>query len=134
MTRLILVRHGETVANREFRYIGRRDDALSERGVAQAKQLAEALAMLPIAAVYSSPLQRAYQTALPIAAGHGLEVRKADDLCEGDFGLGQGSLDAFMMLCGSIHLVVCARLICSLDAMVASSPFAERARRGRTTQ
>ncbi|TMC94316.1 MAG: histidine phosphatase family protein, partial [Chloroflexi bacterium] len=39
MTRLILVRHGETVANREFRYIGRRDDALSERGVAQAKQL-----------------------------------------------------------------------------------------------
>jgi len=90
MTRLILVRHGETVANREFRYIGRRDDALSERGVAQAKQLAEALAMLPIAAVYSSPLQRAYQTALPIAARHGLEVRKADDLREGDFGMWEG--------------------------------------------
>src|SRR5437588_698253 len=90
MTRLILVRHGETAANREFRYIGRRDDALSERGVAQAKQLAEALAMLPIAAVYSSPLQRAYQTALPIAARHGLEVRKADDLREGDFGMWEG--------------------------------------------
>jgi broad specificity phosphatase PhoE len=40
MTRLILARHGETVANREFRYIGRRDDPLSEKGQEQARQLA----------------------------------------------------------------------------------------------
>src|SRR5437763_16886139 len=91
MTRLILVRHGETAANREFRYIGRRDDALSERGEAQAKQLAEALAILPIAAAYSSPLQRAYQTAWAIAARHRLEVQTADDLRDGDFGLWEGS-------------------------------------------
>ena len=67
-TRFLLVRHGETLANREFRYIGSRDDALSERGEEQAERLADALAIFPVAAVYSSPLARAYRTAQPIAA------------------------------------------------------------------
>ena len=35
-TRIFLVRHGETLANREFRYIGARDDALSTHGEEQA--------------------------------------------------------------------------------------------------
>ncbi len=81
-TRLLLVRHGETIANREYRYIGVRDDPLSTHGQTQAVQLAEALAVLPVAAVYSSPLQRAYQTALAIAARHTLEVQTVDELCE----------------------------------------------------
>ncbi len=89
-TRLILVRHGETEANREFRYIGARDDALTEYGRAQAVQLAEALSTLPVAAVYSSPRQRACHTALPIAAHHGLTVQVLDDLCECDFGTWEG--------------------------------------------
>lgn len=89
-TRLVLVRHGETIANREYRYIGARDDLLSEHGQAQALQLAEALAVLPIAAVYSSPLQRAYNTAVPIAARHGLEVQTLDDLRESNFGTWEG--------------------------------------------
>lgn len=88
--RLIIVRHGETLANREFRYIGARDDALSERGVEQAQQLGQALATFPIAAIYSSPLQRAYQTALPIAAAHQLEVQQLADLIEGRFGIWEG--------------------------------------------
>ncbi|HTI14413.1 MAG TPA: histidine phosphatase family protein [Dictyobacter sp.] len=90
ITRLVLVRHGETLANREFRYIGSRDDALSERGVQQASRLAEALAALPIAAVYSSPLQRAYQTALPIAHQHTLKPQVLTALREGDFGVWEG--------------------------------------------
>ena len=90
MTRLILARHGETVANREFRYIGRRDDPLSEKGQEQARQLAQALAMLPVGAIYSSPAQRASQTAAPIAAFHHLEVRVESDLRECDFGLWEG--------------------------------------------
>jgi broad specificity phosphatase PhoE len=89
-TRLLLVRHGETIANREYRYIGVRDDPLSAHGQTQATQLAEALAVLPVAAVYSSPLQRAYQTAMAIAARHALEVQTVDELCECSFGTWEG--------------------------------------------
>jgi broad specificity phosphatase PhoE len=89
-TRIFLVRHGETLANREFRYIGARNDALSTHGEEQAKLLGEALSTFSIAAVYSSPLQRAYHTALPIAAGHGLVVQTNEDLSEGKFGIWEG--------------------------------------------
>jgi broad specificity phosphatase PhoE len=89
-TRLILVRHGETLANRGMRYIGSRDDALTEHGRAQAERIAEALSNLQPAAIYSSPRQRAYQTALPIAARHQMEVRALDDLRECDFGCWEG--------------------------------------------
>ena len=89
-TRLLLVRHGETMANREFRYIGARDEPLSAPGQTQAIQLAEAISVLPIAAVYSSPLQRTYHTALPIAERHSLEVQRVDDLRECDFGRWEG--------------------------------------------
>jgi broad specificity phosphatase PhoE len=89
-TRLFLVRHGETMANREFRYIGTRDEPLSAPGQTQAIQLAEALSVLPIAAVYSSPLQRTYDTALPIAARHSLKVQRVNDLRECNFGTWEG--------------------------------------------
>lgn len=89
-TRLILIRHGETQANREMRYIGSRDDALTERGQEQARLLAEALATLPISAVYSSPLQRARYTAQPIADRLHLEVQISEALRESDFGQWEG--------------------------------------------
>lgn len=89
-TRFLLVRHGETLANREYRYIGARDDVLSERGAWQAEQLAGALSTFPVAAVYSSPLQRTYRTAIPIATRHRLEVQIAADLVEGNFGAWEG--------------------------------------------
>lgn len=90
ITRLYLVRHGETLANREYRYIGTSDNPLSSHGETQAIQLAEALSGLPIAAVYSSPLQRTYNTALPIATHHNLEVQRVDNLRECDFGAWEG--------------------------------------------
>jgi probable phosphoglycerate mutase len=99
-TRLILVRHGETLANRAFRYIGISDEPLSEHGQKQAEQLAEALAFLPVAAVYSSPLQRAYQTALPIAARHRLEAQKLDALSELNFGSWEGRTRAEVLASG----------------------------------
>jgi probable phosphoglycerate mutase len=89
-TRLFLIRHGETLANREFRYIGARDDVLSETGVRQVEQLATALASLPIAAVYSSPLLRAHATATAIADQFQLEVRIARELRESEFGTWEG--------------------------------------------
>ncbi len=88
--RIFLVRHGETLANREFRYIGVRNDALSERGESQAEALANALSVFSVVAVYSSPLQRAYHTALPIAARCGLDVQLQEDLAEGHFGTWEG--------------------------------------------
>lgn len=88
--RLVLVRHGETVANREFRYIGSSDNALTEQGQTQALHLAEALSVLPVSVVYSSPRQRAFQTALPIAAHQGQAVQVLDDLREVDFGTWEG--------------------------------------------
>lgn len=90
-TRCVLVRHGETPANREFRYIGSASDhALSERGSGQAVHLADALAVLPVTAVYSSPLQRAYHTAVPIAARHSIDVRVEEALREVHFGSWEG--------------------------------------------
>lgn len=89
-TRLVLVRHGETAANRELRYIGTRDDALTDTGHAQAQLLAEALAVLPIAAVYSSPRSRARDTAQPIAQQLGLTVVVADELRETAYGEWEG--------------------------------------------
>jgi broad specificity phosphatase PhoE len=89
-TRLYIARHGETLANREYRFIGSRDDPLSEHGQVQAAQLAEALAAFPMAAVYSSPMQRAYSTAIPVAERHALEVQKLDALRECGFGTWEG--------------------------------------------
>lgn len=89
-TRLFIIRHGETLANREYRFIGSRDDLLSDHGQTQAAQLAEALAVLPIAAVYSSPMLRTYYTALPVAERLGLAVQKFDPLRECSFGTWEG--------------------------------------------
>jgi len=89
-TRLFIARHGETLANREYRFIGSRDDPLSEHGQIQAAQLAEALGVFPIAAVYSSPMQRTYATALRIAERLGMEVQKCDALRECGFGVWEG--------------------------------------------
>jgi broad specificity phosphatase PhoE len=84
--RLFLVRHGETDHNRNNLALGRADVPLNETGLRQAEALAGALAKEEIAAVYSSPLQRALTTAAPIAAAHGLEVMSEDALIEMDVG------------------------------------------------
>jgi probable phosphoglycerate mutase len=70
--RLFLVRHAEALANPELRYLGSRDDPLTERGRWQAVQLTHALVPLALAAVYTSPLMRAVETAVPIAQAHRL--------------------------------------------------------------
>lgn len=88
--RLLLARHGETLANRELRYVGTRDEPLSDGGVAQAERLAEALAPLPVRAVYSSPLRRAAETGRRIAAARGLDLLVEPRLREQAFGEWEG--------------------------------------------
>lgn len=73
MTEIVIVRHGETALNTLGVFRGRSDVALNERGEEQARALAAALAGEPLAAVYSSPLVRALDTAREVASRHGLE-------------------------------------------------------------
>ena len=88
--RLLLVRHAETAWNRERRYQGRTDTSLSEAGLVQAERAARAMAASGLAAVYSSPLRRARDTAAAIAKPHGLDVRVAEAFGEIHFGRWEG--------------------------------------------
>ena len=90
MATLILVRHGETDWNRARRWQGHADTTLNELGRRQATDLATALAGEPVAAVYSSDLRRAQETAAIVADAHGLEVRVEPRLREINFGEWEG--------------------------------------------
>jgi broad specificity phosphatase PhoE/ribonuclease HI len=90
-TRLLLLRHGQTELSVERRYSGRGNPALTEVGRQQAEAAARFLAQRGgIAAVLSSPLQRAYDTAATAAKALGLDVSVDDDLIETDFGAWEG--------------------------------------------
>jgi probable phosphoglycerate mutase len=84
--RLLLIRHAEVDAAMQKRVFGRLDVALSDAGHERAERLARTLAAEPIAAVYSSPLRRALDTAAPLSRELGLEPIVVDDLRELDFG------------------------------------------------
>lgn len=84
--RLILVRHGETQWNRENRVLGHADIELNEEGWRQAQRLALALKEEKVAAIYSSPLRRARETAQEMARFHPGEVRIDDAFKEMDAG------------------------------------------------
>ena len=91
--RLILIRHGETPSNAQQLALGHADVPLTERGRSQADALASALgggAHGTIAAIYASPLQRALETARPLAEALGLEVRVEPRLIEMDVGEVEG--------------------------------------------
>ncbi|MGA9677641.1 MAG: bifunctional RNase H/acid phosphatase [Mycobacterium sp.] len=90
-TRLLLLRHGQTELSVQRRYSGRGDPALTELGRRQAEAAARYLAQRGgIAAVISSPLQRAHDTAAAAAQGLGVDVTVDDDLIETDFGTWEG--------------------------------------------
>lgn len=84
--RLALVRHAEATANATGLALGRNDVPLTERGRLQATALAAAFDGWPAAAVVSSPLRRALDTATPIAKRLGVEVEVAPGLVEMDVG------------------------------------------------
>ncbi len=83
MTRLILVRHGQSLANAEHIFAGHSDFDLSELGHIQAGLVADYLsAHEKIDAIYASDLLRAYHTATPTAQRLGLPVIKDVQLRE----------------------------------------------------
>jgi len=90
-TRMLLLRHGQTPLSVQRRYSGRGNPTLTELGRRQAEAAAGYLAERGgIAAVISSPLQRAYATAGAAADALGLDVTVDDDLIETDFGAWEG--------------------------------------------
>jgi broad specificity phosphatase PhoE len=93
VTDLLLVRHGETDWNREHRVQGHTDVPLNARGRAQADALAGRLADVPLVAVYSSDLSRAYETAVAVVRDRALEVTVDARLREKNFGSWEGLTD-----------------------------------------
>ncbi len=94
-----VVRHGE-VHNPESILYGRQPGwRLSERGLAMAEAVANWSKDLSLGAIHSSPLERAQQTATPIASLHGLTIKSDERLIEAanifegkPFGVGDGVL------------------------------------------
>lgn len=83
----LLIRHGENEYVKKGRLAGRTPGVhLNENGRKQAEALAEKLKQAPIKAIYSSPLERAQETAEPLAQFLGLEVILRPGLTETDIG------------------------------------------------
>ncbi|HTE14339.1 MAG TPA: histidine phosphatase family protein [Burkholderiales bacterium] len=90
MTELILIRHGETAWNRERRMQGQTNTPLSDTGRAQAEAVGRRLARHPFSALYSSDLQRAWDTAAAIARASGRDIVSEPRLRERTFGVFEG--------------------------------------------
>jgi probable phosphoglycerate mutase len=89
-TRIVAIRHGETAWNVDTRIQGHLDIPLNTTGLWQADQVARALADEPIAAIYTSDLQRAHATAQAVARTTGAPLTTHTGLRERSFGHFQG--------------------------------------------
>jgi probable phosphoglycerate mutase len=91
MPLLLLIRHGENEYVKTGKLAGRLPGInLNEKGQKQAQALGEALKDVPMKAVYSSPLERAMQTAQPIAESHRLAIIQDADLMDTHVGRWEG--------------------------------------------
>lgn len=92
MTTIVLVRHGQTQWNPQERerFRGRVDLSLDETGIRQAHALAERVAGLHIQAIYTSPLERALETARIVARRLKSELEILPDIIDIDYGAWQG--------------------------------------------
>ena len=91
MTRLIITRHGQSIANAECRFAGHSDFDLSELGYAQAELVGEYIASnFKIDCIYSSDLLRAYNTAVPTSKRLGLPIIPTTELREIYAGIWEG--------------------------------------------
>ena len=89
-----MIRHGEIPSNVNKVYAGRSPELLTEKGVQQAKQVSEALKEYKVDAIYSSPIQRALQTARMISEKKGLGLRVEEAFREIEMGPWEGMSEA----------------------------------------
>ncbi len=136
MPLLLLIRHGENDFVKTGKMAGHTPGVhLNERGQKQAQALAEALTQVPIKAIYSSLLERAMETAEPIAGSHKLQVIQESGLMEANMGKWQGKSIKTLRLTNAWKIVqnapsrfqfpdgesfmdVQARIVDALEAMV----------------
>ena len=91
MTRIILIRHGETEWNAKGLYQGQMDSPLTREGLAQADALAQRMRQhSPISALYTSDLPRTHATAAPTVKALGLTTVSEPALGERNYGIFQG--------------------------------------------
>jgi broad specificity phosphatase PhoE len=90
ISRIYLIRHGSTPWNEVVRFRVSADIPLSEKGHAQAEALSRTIAHIPLAAVYSSQLLRARETAAILADSHHLIVQFLEDLRSVNYGSWEG--------------------------------------------
>ena len=89
-TRILAIRHGETLWNVDSRIQGHLDIGLNDTGRWQAERLGMALKDEPIAAIYASDLSRAHDTALAVSRHIGVPVQPEPGLRERSFGEFEG--------------------------------------------
>ena len=89
-TRIVAIRHGETAWNVDTRIQGQLDVGLNATGRWQAERVGAALADEPIAAIYTSDLMRAWDTAMSISQTTSIALQTHDGLRERGFGLFEG--------------------------------------------
>ncbi len=90
VVRMVLLRHGETERSKAKAYAGLGDVALTDKGRAQAKAAAKAVAARGIDAIVASPLARCQETAQALAEEIGAPVVTVEGLRELDFGAWEG--------------------------------------------
>jgi probable phosphoglycerate mutase len=91
MPLILLIRHGENDFVKTGKMAGRLPGVhLNEKGQKQAQALGEALKDVSIRAIYSSPLERAIETATPIANARKLQIIQEPDVMDADIGAWQG--------------------------------------------
>lgn len=104
MTKILIIRHGESLGNANRLYLGHTDLDLSELGYRQAEAAAKFLQDKKIDAIYSSDLLRAVNTAEPHAKLHGIPVIPRSDLREIYLGDWEGKkIDELLTLDSFIH-------------------------------
>ena len=142
MTIVHLLRHGEVHNPTGILYGRLPGYRLSERGVAMATRLAETLVKRDVRQVITSPLQRAQETARPVAEALGLELGIDDRLIEAGnrfegltFGVGDGSLkrpthwkhlwNPFRPSWGEPYTRIVTRMLAAVDAARGSAAGGE---------
>ena len=133
---LYLIRHAETVANLEDRLCGMYETDLSDGGFAQVKKLAKYAEKLDIDAVYSSPLKRAYKTAVGLNWYINKPLNVIYDLHEIKFGSLEGMLwndikadpkwnddvpDRFVIFGGETYDAVYDRIVTAIHEIIDNS-------------
>jgi len=88
--KIILIRHGQTTWNEKNIFRGRADIALDEKGIQQARAIAQRLSTFNINIIYSSPLKRALETAQIIGTRLNINTEIDNNLIDFNFGKWQG--------------------------------------------